>query len=462
MTSTGDGASNGRSDPFRTWEQIENAIRRVDEESIGKAAMDLVSRLFPICRSITGDGVRDTLAILREFANLRIQEVPSGYRAFDWTVPKEWNIRDAYVKNQQGERVIDFRRSNLHVLNYSVPISAAMTLDELRPHLYTLPGQPNAIPYRTSYYEERWGFCLSHRDLEGLPEGNYEVCIDSTLEQGHLTFADAVLPGASDHELVFSTYMCHPSMANHELSGPVLSALMYWLLSECEHEYTYRFIYVPETIGALVYLSEHGQHLREHMHSGYVLASLGRQDTYTYKRSRCGGTPGDKVAEHCLQYAPDGAATQVIDFVPHGSDERQYCSPGFNLPVGLLTRPMYSTFPEYHTSLDDLDFVSGDAMAESLKMCLRMVQVHELNRMYLNLSPYGEPQLSKRGLYPSLGASGTYAARQASLDRRLYLLAYADGSHDLIDIADRIGCAAWEFAPEIHELMDAGLLGLAG
>lgn len=452
-------AAKDMSDPFRTSEQIERAIRRVDEEHLGEVAMALLTRLFPICRSITGNGVRETLTILKEFGNLQIQEVPTGYRAFDWIVPKEWNIRDAYVKDQQGERVIDFKRSNLHVLNYSVPVSATMSLEELRPHLYTLPEQPNAIPYRTSYYEEQWGFCLAHEDLEGLMEGPYEVFIDSDLEDGHLTFADAVLAGTSDRELLFSTYICHPSMANHELSGPVLSALLYRLLSECEHTYSYRFIYVPETIGALVYLSINGEHLRKHLHAGYVLASLGRPATYTYKRTRLGGTPADKVAEHCLNHAPDGTTTEVIDFAPTGSDERQYCSPGFDLPVGLLTRPMYGSFPEYHTSLDDLEFVSGDAIAESLKMCLRMVQVHELNRIYLNLSPYGEPQLGKRGLYPMVG--GARGGGTESLSRMMYLLAFADGSHDLIDIANRMGHPAWEFAPQIHELMDAGLLGLA-
>jgi aminopeptidase-like protein len=460
---------------FRTCEQIEHAIRRVDDETIGDVAVDLITRLFPICRSITGNGVRDSLAILKEYADLQIREVPTGRSVFDWTVPKEWNIRDAYVKNQQGERVIDFKRSNLHVLNYSVPVSAIMTLEELRPHLYTLPDQPNAIPYRMSYYEERWGFCLTHQDLKSLPEGTYEVFIDSTLEDGHLTIADAVLPGTSNLELAFSTYICHPSMANHELSGPVLSALLYWLLSECEHTYTYRFIYVPETIGALVYLAENGEHLQKDLLAGYVIASLGRPATYTYKRSLRGTTPADKVAEHCLQHAPNGALTEVIDFEPKGSDERQYCSPGFNLPVGLLTRPMYGTFPEYHTSLDDLEFVSGDALAESLKMCLRMVQVHELNRLYLNLSPYGEPQLGKRGLYSSFQKiqtglngitrqpvrSGTVATERESVERKMYLLAFTDGSHDLIDIANRIGAPAWEFAPEIRQLMDAGLLGLA-
>jgi aminopeptidase-like protein len=461
MPTTSSQAFRARPDPYPTWEHIENAIKRIDQEVLGEISMALMTRLFPICRSITGNGVRETLAILQESVNLQVHEVPTGYRAFDWTVPKEWNIRDAYVKNEKGERVIDFRRSNLHVLNYSVPIFATMTLEELRPHLYTLPEQPNAIPYRISYYEERWGFCLAHQDLEGLAEGTYEVCIDSTLENGHLTFADAVLPGASDRELVFSTYICHPSMANHELSGPVVSALLYRLLSECECTYTYRFIYVPETIGALVYLSENGERLREYIHAGYVLASLGRPATYTYKRSRRGGTPADKVAEHCLQYAPTGTITKVMDFVPSGSDERQYCSPGFDLPVGLLTRPMYGTYPEYHTSLDNLEFVSKEAMADSLKMCLRIVQVHELNRVYLNLSPYGEPQLGKRGLYPSLGGFGTGAAQQDALDRRMYLLAFADGSRDLIDIATRAGRPAAEFAPEIHELMDAGLLGLA-
>ena len=225
--------------------------------------MELMSRLFPICRSITGDGVRETLSILRSRVDLNVQEVPTGYQAFDWTVPREWNIRDAYIKNEHGERVIDFQKSNLHVLNYSSPVSGTMTLDELRPHLYTKPDQPDAIPYLISYYEERWGFCLSQNQLDELPDGRYEVLIDSSLENGHLTFADAVLPGSSEREILLSTYMCHPSMSNNELSGPVLASFLYQILAQCEHRYTYRFVFVPETIGALVYLSQKGDHLRQ-------------------------------------------------------------------------------------------------------------------------------------------------------------------------------------------------------
>ena len=360
-------------------------------------------------------------------------------------------------KNQQGERVIDFQKSNLHVLNYSAPVSEFMTLEELRPHLYTRPDLTDAIPYLTSYYEERWGFCLSQNHLDALPDSRYEVVIDSSLTDGHLTFADSILTGSSNREILFSTYVCHPSMANNELSGRVLLAFLYDILSRWERRHTYRFVYAPETIGALVYLSQEGEHLRGHLDAGYVATCVGDAGPFTYKRSRRGDTKADKVAEHCLKHLDGGQPVDVVDFFPLGSDERQYCSPGFDLPVGSLMRTMYGSFPQYHTSLDNLDFVSAEGMAGTLKAYLRLAQVHELNGIYVNLSPYGEPQLSKRGLYPTVGA-GTIAPE--AVKRIMYLLAYSDGSNDLVDIANIAQQPAWAFAPEIQALTDAGLLSL--
>lgn len=455
-------SSKAQSQIHRTWTNLETALAGVDADHIGEAMIELMSRLFPICRSITGDGVRETLTILGDLVDLQVHEVPTGYQAFDWTVPKEWNIRDAYIKNERGERVVDFKKSNLHVLNYSSPVSRRMTLDELRPHLHTKPEQPDAIPYLTSYYEERWGFCLSQNQLDSLPDGQYEVVIDSTLEDGHLTFADAVLPGHSEQEILFSTYICHPSLANNELSGPVLSTYLYRILAQSEHWYTYRFVYAPETIGALVYLSQNGDHLRQNLYAGYVVTCVGDAGPLTYKRSRRGDAAADKIAEHCLKnIGPDGS-TNIVDFSPKGSDERQYCSPGFNLPVGSLVRSLYGpggTYPEYHSSLDNMEFVSDAAIAGSLKAYIRIVQVHELNRVYINLSPYGEPQMSKRGLYPTLGAGRDIPE---AAERILYLLAYSDGCHDLVDIANLANRPAWEFGPQIQALMDVGLLATQG
>ena len=443
-----------------TWSALDKAIDRVDDENLGQAMMALMARLFPICRSITGDGVRQTLDILQESISLRVHEVPTGYQAFDWTVPKEWNIRDAYVKNEHGERVIDFNKTNLHVVSYSLPVATTMSLEELRPHLHTLPDQPDAIPYRTSYYDKQWGFCLSQNHLDTLADGRYEVRIDSSLEDGCLTFGDVVLPGASAGEIFFSTYVCHPSLANNELSGPVLLAFLCEILSNCELTWTYRFVFAPETIGAIVYLSQHGEHLRQNLRAGYVVTCVGDAGSYTYKRSRRCNTIADKVAEHCLRHTDSSKPINIIDFFgpPGGSDERQYCSPGFDLPVGSLMRSQYGTYPGYHTSLDNLEFVSADGMAGTLKAYLRLAQVHELNRVYINLSPYGEPQLGRRGLFSKSGATPHIPD---ALWRILYLLAYSDGTRDLVDIANLAGQPAWDFAPEIQSLQDANLLGLA-
>jgi len=442
---------------------IAEAIDRADWDSIAADMMDTMSRLFPICRSITGDGNWKTLETLQDRISLQLHEVPTGYQAFDWTVPKEWNVRDAYIKDSQGNKIVDFQESNLHVLNYSTPVSATMTLEDLKPYLYANPAHPGAVPYVTSYYEQRWGFCLSQDQLNQMPDGNYEVYIDSSIEDGSLTFADAMLPGKSDREILFSTYFCHPSMANDNLSGPVLLAFLHQFLAQCPLNYTYRFVYVPETIGALVYLSQHGKHLTNNLHAGYVASCVGDPGPYTYKRSRQGDTPADKVAEHCLSHLEDGGTAEIVDFFPMGSDERQYCSPGFNLPVGSLMRSMYGTYPEYHTSLDNLDYVSGDAIASTLRAYLRLVQVHEVNHRYINLSPYGEPQLSKRDLFPTIGATIGGVTDNLIIagrtNRIMYLLSYSDGNNDLVDIAEKAGVPAWQFIPEINALVEAGLLG---
>ena len=434
---------------------INDIISRIDPKMSGKTMFDLMSNLFPICRSITGSGVLETFAILRNYIDLRIHEVPTGYQAYDWVVPKEWNIRDAYIKNKHGERVIDFKQSNLHVVNYSPPISATMSLDQLKPHLHTKPDMPNAIPYVTSYYKEQWGFCLTQNQLDALPKGEYEILIDSSLIEGKLTYADAILPGKSEKEILLSTYVCHPSLANDNLSGPALTSLLYQILAQTNLRYTYRFVFVPETLGTLVYLSKHGEHMERNLRAGYVVTCVGNSGPYTYKRSRQGNSIADKVAEHCLKHVEEQETINVVDFFPLGSDERQYCSPGFNFPVGSLMRSMYGTYPEYHTSLDNMEFVSKEELAGSLKVYGRVIQVHELNRIYINPSPYGEPHLSKHGLYPAIG--GQKEGRE-SVERTMYLLAYADGINDLVDIANIANQPAWAFTPEVEALTKAGLL----
>jgi len=435
---------------------LEEAISRVDSENLGQEMMDLMARLFPICRSLTGDGVRETLNILSDTLPLKIDQVPTGYQAFDWNVPREWNIRDAYVKDSSGERIIDFRKSNLHILNYSVPFSGTLTREELLPHLHAKPELPEAIPYMTSYYADRWGFCLSQNQLDTLPEGPFEVLVDSTLEDGQLTFAEAILPGSSRQEILFSTDVCHPSMAHNELSGPILTAFLHRLISPFEHRYTYRFVFLPETIGSLVFLTQNGDHLRQNLQAGYTVTCVGDAGPYTYKRSRQGTTAADQIAEHCLRYLGSSADVVIKNFDPStGSDERQYCSPGFDLPVGSLMRTMYGEYPEYHTSLDNLDFVSAEGMAGTLKAYLRMVQLHELNQTYINKSPYGEPQLGKRGLYPTLGAQ---AESPDAVTNIMYLLSYSDGSKSVVDIADLANRPAWTFTSEVQSLVDSGLL----
>ncbi|MBF8191067.1 DUF4910 domain-containing protein [Nonomuraea sp. K274] len=416
----------------------------------------LVERLYPLCRSITGDGVRATFDIVGEHLDLDVHEVPTGTQVLDWTVPKEWNIRDAYVKDASGARVVDFRRSNLHVVGYSVPVSATMTLEELRPRLHTLPEQPDLVPYRTSYYAETWGFCLSRRTLDGMGEGPYEVLIDSTLADGHLTYAEHVVRGRSDEEVLISCHVCHPSLANDNLAGiAVATALAGRLAGEIGRpRYTYRFLFAPGTIGAITWLARNRDRLGR-IRYGLTLACAGDRGALTYKRSRRGDAGIDRVMTAVLRDRPH----TIVDFSPYGYDERQFCSPGFDLPVGSLTRTPYAGYPEYHTSGDDLGFVTPSAMADTLETLWSAVEVLERDSRYENLSPYGEPQLGRRGLYGSLG--GRSDTKQAQM-AMLWVLNLSDGDHSLLDVADRSGLPFQAVAEATAALEGAGLLKRVG
>ncbi|MCB0761543.1 MAG: DUF4910 domain-containing protein [Flavobacteriales bacterium] len=390
-------------------------------------------RLWPICRSVTGNGLRESLHILRELVPMELVEVPTGTTCFDWTVPREWNIRDAWIETPDGRRIAQFKEHNLHIVNYSIPVNAEMDFEELDKHLHTIPELPDAIPYITSYYADRWGFCLTHNEYRDLPRnGTYKVFIDSTLEPGSLTYGEAVLKGSSDREILFSTYVCHPSMANNELSGPLCQAFLYKALSQMENRrYTYRFVFAPETIGVIAYLSQMGTHLMNHLDAGYVLTCCGDPGDFTYKRSKQKTALCDRVAEHALQYSD--RRHRVIPFAVGGSDERQYCSPGFNLPVGSIIRSKYQEYKEYHTSLDNKEFISFAAMEETVELLTEMVRILELNECYENTVQFCEPQLGKRGLYPN-HVNPTF--NREALHNLLHLLSFADGKTDLIDIAE--------------------------
>jgi len=398
-------------------------------ETRGPAMHAFIASLYPICRSITGDGLRETLGRIGKHIPLTLYHVQSGKSVLDWTVPLEWNIRDAYVKNAAGERVIDFRAHNLHVVNYSLPVRAKMTLAELRPHLYTLPDQPDLIPYRTSYYTPTWGFCLAHNELVKLQEGEYEVCIDSMLAPGTLDYGECVLDGTCPDEVLISCHVCHPSLADDNLSGIAVALELAQRLQSTPHRLKYRFVFIPGTIGSITWLAYH-QDAAQRVKHGLVLTCVGDAGGFRYKRSRRGNATIDRAVEHVLKHS--GLAHQVIDFFPYGYDERQYCSPGFNLPVGCFMRSQHGTFPEYHTSADNLDFVRPQALGESLETLWRVVHVLENERTMLNLAPQGEPQLGKRGLYEGLGASADRRGYELAL---LWVLNQSDGTHSLLDIA---------------------------
>lgn len=420
-------------------------------EACGAQMHALIGELYPICRSITGEGLRQTLARIAQEIPLQVHEVPSGTRAFDWTVPREWNIRDAYVSNSRGDRVIDFRRHNLHVVNYSVPVRATMSLAQLRPHLHSLPGQPDLIPYRTSYYKEAWGFCLPHRQLEQMPEDRYEVCIDSELRDGSLSYGECLLEGDSPDEVLVSCHACHPSLCDDNLSGIAVAVFAAQRLAQMRRHYSYRFLFVPGTIGSITWLSRNEQHAQKIRH-GLVLTCLGDRAGFTYKRSRRGDAQIDRVVEHVLHHA--GEPARLVAFSPYGYDERQYCSPGFNLPVGCLMRSEHGTFAQYHTSADDLDFVDPQALERSLETLLQVFHVLEYDGTFLNLRPHCEPQLGRRGIYSDMGGT-----QIRNLDLALlWVLNGSDGASSLLDIAQRSGLpfAAIEQAARVlvrHELL---------
>ncbi len=428
-----------------------NTIAKAEDTELGNELHAFAAELYPICRSITGKGIRQTLAAIQGKIPLEFFEVPTGTPVFDWIVPKEWNIRDAFIRNSAGERVVDFQKSNLHVVNYSVPVHATVPLSELRPHLFTIPEHPGWIPYRTSYYKEDWGFCLSHRQMMALADGDYEICIDSTLEDGRLTYGECYLPGESADEVLISCHVCHPSLANDNLSGLAVATFLAKLLAGEALRYSYRFLFIPGTIGAITWLARNHEKAARIRH-GLVLTCLGDSGGFHYKKSRRGDAEIDRAAAHILAQCREPSA--VLEFSPYGYDERQYCSPGFNLPVGCLMRSVWGSFPEYHTSADNLDFISPLKLAGSLRVCAGILEVLEGNRTYCNLNPFCEPQLGRRGLYRSTGGSEI----SAEINARLWVLNLSDGSHSLLDIAERSGLPFAAIRDAAELLDSAGLL----
>jgi aminopeptidase-like protein len=412
--------------------------------------IDFIRDAYPICRSITGDGVRRTLAMIQERIPLEIREVPTSTPVFDWTVPREWNIRDAWIKDPSGRKVVDFQECNLHVLNYSVPVHEKLPLAELKKRLFTLPDKPDLIPYRTSYYKETWGFCLPHRTLEELPEGEYEVFVDSTLADGALTYGECLLPGDSEREVLLSTHVCHPSLCNDNLSGiAVMTELARELQARPRRRYSYRFLFIPGTIGSITWLALNDVKV-DH---GLVAANLGDPGTFHYKKSRRGNAEIDRAVLAVLKGG--GEPFGIEEFVPFGYDERQYCSPGFNLAVGSLTRTPYGRYPEYHTSADNLDFVQPEALEGSLRTYLAVMDVLEGSRHYLNLNPKCEPQLGRRGLYRTIGGDESGRSRELAL---LWVLNLSDGENDLLDIAERSGMSFAAIRTAADALLEVGLL----
>jgi aminopeptidase-like protein len=440
---------------FSQSSEISTPVTNGGRQDVGAAMHALITDLYPLCRSITGDGLRETLRRLQALIPLKIHEVPSGTPVLDWIVPNEWNIRDAYVKNSRGERIVDFQDSNLHVLNYSVPVRRTVTLAELRAHCFSLPEHPDWIPYRTSYYQEAWGFCLPHRQLERLPDDTYEVCIDATLAPGHLSYGELVVFGETIDEILVSCHSCHPSLCNDNLSGvAVATYLARQLLARKQRpRHTYRFLFIPGTIGSITWLARNEAVVPRIKH-GVVLASVGDAGgDLHYKRSRRGDAVIDRAVAHVLRTS--GERFELLDFTPYGYDERQYCSPGYDLAVGCLSRTPHSRYPEYHTSADNLDFVSAAALADSYATCLAVFDVLDGNDSYRNRNPKGEPQLGRRGLYQAIGGPEAGATELALL----WVLNQSDGNHSLLDIAERAGLPFWEIRRAADLLLTHGLLG---
>jgi aminopeptidase-like protein len=399
--------------------------------TIGHDVYALAAEIFPICRSITGNGVRETLEIIRRHIDIGIVAVPTGTQVFDWAIPREWNIRDAYIKDDRGEKIVDFAQSNLHVMSYSIPVRKHVSLEELKAHIHTLPEQPDLIPYRTSYYSENWAFCMAHRQYANLRESVYEVVIDSSLKDGFLTYGEHLHEGETRDEFLFSAHVCHPSLANDNCSGLALLAHLAKQLSQIKTRYSYRFIFAPGTIGSITWLAQN-EHTVDRIKHGLILSMLGDGGGPTYKKSRRGNTKVDRAATHVLRHS--GLTPTILDFSPYGYDERQYCSPAFNLPVGLLQRSKFGSIPQYHTSADNLNFISPEYLAQSYQLLALIVDVIENDAVFLNTMPKCEPQLGKRGLYGAIGGDKDVAASNMAM---LWVLNLSDGAHSLLDIAER-------------------------
>lgn len=434
----------------------------MQSNNAGQKIYELAERIFPICRSITGEGVRETLSILSEYIKgekenggdikLNIYNVPSGTEVFDWTVPREWVIREAYIEDEQKNRIIDFKEHNLHVMGYSSPIDLWVDLDELKKHIYTQPDQPDVIPYVTSYYKERYGFCMSENQKNTLPPGRYHMYIDSELMDGNLTYGEVLLPGESSEEIFFSTYICHPSMANNECSGPALSAeLIRFVRSMKKRRYTYRFIFIPETIGSITYLSRNLPYLKEHMKAGFNLSCVGDERDYSIVESRCGNTLSDRVLKNVLSYQEKFS---IYSFLERGSDERQYNAPGVDLPVVCYCRSKFGEYPEYHTSADDMTFITPEGLQGSYDVMTQVIMALENNKCY-RMNVLCEPQLGKRGLYPTISQKGSYDSVKAMTD----FIAYADGKNDLIEISNIIQQPIKTLIPIVKELAENKLIG---
>ena len=404
-----------------------------DKKKVGTDISNLIERLFPICRSITGDGVRETLSIIAEYIPLKITEVKSGTKVNDWEVPDEWNIKDAWIKNSSGEKIVNFKDSNLHVLNYTEPVNKKVTLSELKEHVFTLPDQPDLIPYRTSYYDRNWGFCMSYNQFESLEDELYSVFIDASIKPGFLTYGEYLLKGETDEEVILICHVCHPSLCNDNLSGIAVANELYKCLKQQNLKYSYRFLFIPATIGSITWLSKNEDNVNKIEH-GLVLTLLGDQGKFNYKKSREGNYEIDNIVENVLKNKLE--EYNILEFSPYGYDERQFCSPGYNLPVGRISRTPHAEYPEYHTSADNLDFVKEDKMVESLEIVLHIISTIENNAIYLNLKPKGEPQLGKRGLFRGISGQSNMKNYQMAL---LWVLNQSDGYHSLLDISNKSG-----------------------
>jgi aminopeptidase-like protein len=423
-----------------------------DQGSVSQEMFRLITDLYPICRSITGNGMRQSLRMLQAHIPLELHEVPTGTPVFDWTVPQEWNIRDAYIKDSQGVKVVDFQASSLHVVNYSVPVHQVMALPELKTHLFSIPEQPALIPYRTSYYHANWGFCLSHELLESLEDGDYEVYIDASLTNGSLTYGEYYLAGEREDEILISCHCCHPSLCNDNLSGMALATYLAKYLGTQQRHYSYRFLFIPGTIGSITWLALHQDQLKRIKH-GLVVACVGDAGGLTYKQSRQGNAEIDRAASHILAHS--GQPSEVVAFSPYGYDERQYCSPGINLPVGSLSRTPHGRFPEYHTSADNLHLISPHHLADTLEKAIQILDILEKNRHYLNTNPHCEPQLGRRGLYGAFGGKKDQKLLESAM---LWVLNFSDREHTLLEIAERAEIPFSVIWTAATALCEAGLL----